>query len=761
MISSPDRYLPTTGAETTASPRGGGAVSRLPHLRSRLTPVALAGAAILVFILTAYGLSNVVEGVSAPVRGLFGLVAVGAMGLSVLVLARLVEVFVEDRGHLRGARLQKRFVALLLGVAVVPAMAAFVLAGTVLKTFSEEFFVERVTAANAVARDFANGYFTAESRKIGPQVVQLAADLALQARAGLDPETQPIGFRKYLLGQAILRDFTAVTILDRDLNVIVQVNRRSGQPFRLPPLRYFEDVSTPGAIPFKYDAHDKRVFDAAYALLYSPQDQFIVAYKAENAALAEQLLRVRNFRDETIGIRQRLEKLTGTFTIGFGLVMILLLLTAMWIGIMVANGIIRPVRQLATAAEAVSRGHLVRHPDLETAQGELGELGRIFNDMTEKLALQRRELLLANRQSQARRRFIETVVSGVPSGVLNVRREGTIALSNPSADAILSPEGEALTGRQLLDVAPELAPFFEETSPLAGREAQNQIEINRRGQTRIINVQVRPDDKDRPRGTLITLDDITELVAAQRNAAWGEVARRIAHEIKNPLTPIQLSAERLKRRYGDKIGEDREVFEACTDTIVRHVGDIGRMVAEFSSFARMPAPVLSECDMRETVRAAAETFAIAYPTISFRYILPDGPVPMRCDSRLMRQAIMNLVKNGVEAITEDEGSGKKKGEMIVSLEEGETNVVISITDNGRGLPQKDRARLTDPYMTTRVKGTGLGLAIVRKAVEEHSGQFSLIDRGAEDGAPGAVARIVLPKRSSYEQGDEPPTRQAV
>ena len=710
-------------------------------LKSRTLFVLFGVLGALIFLITTYGLMHVVEGVPTYVSIVFAAVVLISIALSVVVTANLITVFRHSRSGLRGARLHKRIVTLLIVVGILPAMIAFALTGTVLKAFSDEYFVERVTEANLVARDFANGYFTAESRKLGPEVVQLAQDLSLQAQIGVTPEEQPVGFRKYLLGQAILRNLSGITIVDKDFRVVAEVDRLEGGNYGLPPKAYFEDVSAPGAIPYKFDAHDRSSFDAYYALYYTPQGYYLIGYRTEQPVLGQQLVKMRQFRDRTNEVESRLADLTRTFTIGYGLVMILLLLAAMWVGIIVANAVIGPVRRLATAAGAVSEGDLSSRVEIRKGDGELGDLGRAFNDMTHQLQAQRDDLIAAHEQSDARRRFIETVVSGVPAGVLNVRDDGRIALANPSAERILGLAHGRVNGAQIDNVLPELDDLMQAARQARGADVRDQIDLTRGGVTRIINARISPDDPEQPAGYLVTLDDITELIAAQRNAAWGDVARRIAHEIKNPLTPIQLSAERLKRRYGRQLGEDREVFDLCTDTIIRHVGDIGRMVNEFSSFARMPEPILAEVDLREIVRSSAFSFSVANPAIHFDFDIPEEPVTAICDGRLVGQAVVNLVKNAVEAIVESET--EEEGRIVVRLVKDGDGAIIDILDNGRGLPAKDRARLTEPYMTTREKGTGLGLAIVRKAVEEHGGRFELIDRASE-GARGAIARIVLP-----------------
>lgn len=722
------------------------------HTTPRGVLVLLFGLGGVAFLITAYALTNFVEGLPPLISAIFSVVTLVAMGLSVLVAANIVQVFRNTRAGVSGERLHRRLVILLSLVAVLPAIVAFGLTGALLRSFSDEYFVQRVTEANLVARRLANGYANAQSRKMGLEIIQLASDIALQSAGGLSPENAPIGFRRYLLGQSVLRDFSAVVLLDRDGQVMVDVTQRPDKIYNLPPASAFQEVSAPNAVPYQFNAHDTDTLDAYYALLKlgPPDGGFLVAYKDEIPVLSSQLVRVRDFRDETNELQSRLDELTLIFTLGYALVMVLLLLGAVWIGLWVANRIVRPVRRLVVAAEAVSKGDMAARVEVLPSDDELGDLGKSFNEMTEQLEAQRADLIAAHTQSDARRRFIETVVSGVPAGVLNIAKDGRVALSNPSADEILGIPSGRLVGGQLAEHSPALWKLIQESEFSPGTEFRGQIELSHHGKARLINVRISPDDPDNSTGYVVTLDDITELISAQRNAAWGDVARRIAHEIKNPLTPIQLSAERLKRKYRDALGDDREVFDRCTDTIIRHVGDIGHMVNEFSSFARMPEPKRESEDLGEVVRSAVFPFTVAHPDISFDYDLPEKPLIAYCDGRLVGQAVVNLAKNATEAIKEQETG--RKGRIRISLRSEDGWAIIEVADNGRGLPKEGQARLTEPYMTTREKGTGLGLAIVKKAVEEHGGEFDLVDRGI-DGGPGATARIVLPQDKSLADKD--------
>jgi two-component system nitrogen regulation sensor histidine kinase NtrY len=360
--------------------------------------------------------------------------------------------------------------------------------------------------------------------------------------------------------------------------------------------------------------------------------------------------------------------------------------------------------------------------------------------MTDQIQSQQQELIEANRQLDERRRFTETVLTGVTAGVIGLDRDGRIHLPNRSASALLGVDLDGAVGEDLAEVVPAMASLLDEATRRPARVAQAQLQIVAGSSTRTLLARIAAEQDDGGiGGFVVTFDDITELLSAQRKAAWADVARRIAHEIKNPLTPIQLSAERLRRNYLKDIKKDPETFRICTDTIVRHVEDIGRMVDEFSSFARMPTPVLKPEDLTAIVERAVFLERTAHSDIAFAMNFGARPLTMRCDARLVGQAVINIVKNAVEAIEArlvDTGPNPP-GQIAVSIEEEPGRIVVAVADNGKGLPKRGREDLTEPYVTTRTKGTGLGLAIVKKIMEDHQGELLL-----EDGEAGG-ARVKL------------------
>ena len=392
----------------------------------------------------------------------------------------------------------------------------------------------------------------------------------------------------------------------------------------------------------------------------------------------------------------------------FVIVALLLLLAAVWLGLHFARQLVQPVSELIEAAEKVRSGDLgtrVREPE---EADELSVLSRTFNRMTSQLASQRSELVEANRQLDTRGRFTETVLAGVSAGVIGLDVNGQVTLANRSAAEFLGVEPGSMAGRPLAEILPEILPILEQLGPNQTRLVQSQFDLRRPGlphRTLLVRIAAEQQGKQ-VRGYVATFDDITELLQAQRKAAWADVARRIAHEIKNPLTPIQLSAERLKRKYLKEIQSDRETFVACTDTIVRQVGDIGRMVDEFSAFARMPQAVMRREALSDLVGQAVFLQRQARTNIRFDVVKPNEPVMAECDGRQITQAVTNLLQNAIDAITGrivDPGETLPRGQIEVSLKIENDRAVISVSDNGPGLPLAERDRLTEPYVTTRAK----------------------------------------------------------
>ncbi len=405
--------------------------------------------------------------------------------------------------------------------------------------------------------------------------------------------------------------------------------------------------------------------------------------------------------------------------------------------------LVAPIRRLIGAANIVSTGNLYIQVPVLRSEGDLGQLGETFNRMTTELRTQRDDIVRARDLIDQRRRFTEAVLAGASAGVIGVDGEGRISILNRSAEKLVDRLESDVIGHPLSEIMPELKEIFSTAQLGNQRLVQGQVTINRQNRERNLSVRVTTEQSpDSERGYVITLDDITELVTAQRTSAWADIARRIAHEIKNPLTPIQLSAERLRRKYGKTITDDPAVFYQCTDTIVRQVDDIKRMVDEFSKFARMPKAVIAAEDVADTVRQVVFLMRVGNDEIDIELELGEDPMPARFDRRLISQGLTNIIKNAGEAIAAVPQSVRGRGRILVTAAREGNNIFIDVVDNGIGLPKENRNRLLEPYVTTREKGTGLGLAIVGRILEEHGGGIELHDASEKfPGARGAWMRL--------------------
>ena len=468
-----------------------------------------------------------------------------------------------------------------------------------------------------------------------------------------------------------------------------------------------------------------RAFNDTYLYVARPLDPRVVQQLKHTEASAAEYAELESRR---LGIQV-------SVALMFAVIALTILMASVLIGLNFANWLVVPIRRLMSAANIVSTGDLHVQVPVHKSEGDLAQLGETFNKMTQELRTQRDELVSASDLIDSRRRFIEAVLSSASAGIIGVDASGSVGILNRSAEKLIGHAESETLDHPLSDVLPELDEMMKAAREGTQRLVQGQITITRDGHERNLSVRVSAEQTSQSRDSyIITLDDITELVSAQRTSAWGDVARRIAHEIKNPLTPIQLSAERIRRKFGKVITEDKAIFEQCTDTIVRQVDDIRRMVDEFSRFARMPKPVMEGEDVADTVRQVVFLMRVGHSEIDIAAEIKDDPMRAQFDRRLISQALTNIIKNASEAIeaVPAEELGKGRIEVVAAIEGDD--IVIDVIDNGIGLPKVARARLLEPYVTTREKGTGLGLAIVGRVLEDHGGKIELHD--AADIRPG-------------------------
>ncbi|MBT4710491.1 MAG: PAS domain-containing sensor histidine kinase [Alphaproteobacteria bacterium] len=662
--------------------------------------------------------------------------------LGVVVSIRLVRLWIQRRRDIAGARLHTRIVGLFSLVAVAPAIIVAVFSALFFNFGIESWFSERVGTALDESVAVADAYLIEHRNQVRGEVLSMAGELNRQAG---EIRNDPVRLRQMLATEAAIHDIPEAIVFQRDGTILARAGLTFSMEFDL--LRDIPanlDRAAQGEVVVLTKDDDERV----RALIRL--DRWVDTYLYVGRLVDAQVLVHAGQTRSAVAEYQRLEdersRIQITFVLIYIVVALLLLLAAVWVGLVFASRLINPVSTLIRAAEKVRGGDLGARVPEGPADDELASLGRAFNRMTSQLESQRSELMEANQQLNTRRRFTEAVLSGVSSGVIGLDTDGNINLPNRSAIQLLNVSADSLIGEPFSQAVPEMAPLLAEARERPGRKAQAQVNMVRGARPHVLMVRVTADRKDDAiTGFVVTFDDVTELVAAQRSAAWSDIARRIAHEIKNPLTPIQLSAERLKRKYMHEIGTDPEVFRQCTETIIRQVSDIGRMIDEFSSFARMPAPVFHMADLVEVARQGLFLQQVAHPGVEYTTEFPADAVDVYCDSRQVAQVLTNLLLNAAEAISgrdkPDDGSELPSGKIILRVTAGADEAMLEVLDNGRGLPEEDRNRLTEPYVSTRLKGTGLGLAIVAKVMEDHKGTISIEDR-AEG---GACVRLVFPR----------------
>ncbi|MGY5805854.1 sensor histidine kinase NtrY-like [Rhizobium hainanense] len=677
---------------------------------------------------------------SVVINGLFVL---GLIALIAREVARLMKA--RSRGR-AAARLHIRIVVLFSIVAITPAILVAIVASLTLNVGLDRWFGVRTQQIISSSQNVAQAYLMENASYLQGQTVSMANDLERnRSLFNLDRT----GFADLMTRQARGRGLLGAFLVRRDGTAIVQAEIKTerplpaipkdaldssanGQPTLIPPGvtnlvgAVIKLDELPGSFLYTVRAVDPRVMNAMRMV-----EDNTVEYKAMEAG------------------RMSLQIAFAVLYIGFALIV---LLAAIWTAIAIADRIVRPIRLLISAADNVASGNMNVLVPVRSADGDVGSLSRTFNKMISEIRTQRDEILEAKDEVDDRRRFIEAVLSGVTAAVIGVEHDRRITIVNTSAEDLLTLKSDELIGKNLSDMAPEVDQVVTEATTRHRSDFRKQISLVRGGTVRTLSVQVtREESRDANESYVITLDDITDLVIAQRSTAWADVARRIAHEIKNPLTPIQLSAERIRRRFGKNIADaDRPVFDQCTDTIIRQVGDIGRMVDEFSSFARMPKPTMEPTDLRDILRDAVFLREMGNNHVKFERELGDERLEGMFDARMLGQAFGNLIKNAVEAIEgvpSDQAREQPKILVRSSLDPDRDRFTVDVIDNGRGLPVENRHSILEPYMTMREKGTGLGLAIVKKIIEDHGGQIELHDAPADfDQGRGAMIRVHLPRR---------------
>ncbi len=680
------------------------------------------------------------------------------MALGGLIAWRIGGIVLARRARSAGSRLHLRLTGVFTVIAVAPAVVVAIFSTITVNFGMEAWFSNQVRTVVRNSLETAQAYAREHQQSIRGDVLAMANDLNRSA-TGIDVNWDRV--EEIVRRQAAIREMPEAYVVNSNLRILARGEFSFLFSFDPPSDEALSHARAGQMIIIADDANNE--IRALVSLTNFPDAFLYVTRRVDG-----EVLRLLDETRDAVALYERLETERGDVLFDFALLYLgfalLVTMAAIWMGLWFAERISRPIGRLAGAAQRVGAGDFSARVKEESGDDEIAVLSRVFNWMANQVKRQRDDLIEVNEETERRRLFIEAVLSGVTAGVIGLDRNGQIELINDSAAEMLQVGQGPSIGRPLIEVAPFFATLLEEATRSPSGVAQHQVaaSIGHEDREFLSRVAIRQGLRD-VEGFVLTFDDMTDLTAAQRMAAWGDVARRIAHEIKNPLTPIQLSAERLRRKYAKDLSEaDQATFNQYADVIQRQAGDIRRMVDEFSKFARMPEPELHEEDLVQILRDAVFLQQSARTDVTYSADLPDDPVLMRCDRGMMSQAMTNLLQNAADAIESRLGNSAdetaRQGEIRVRMQVEGDEVQIFIADNGIGLPEKGRSRLLEPYVTTRQKGTGLGLAIVKKIVETHRGSVSLRDAesfadGAKPGAE-AVVRLTLPKAPGIDANKE-------
>ncbi len=654
--------------------------------------------------------------------------------LGILLVRRIAQIRTDKLSGQSGSKLHVRIAILFGFVAITPSILMMIFAVLFFSLGVESWFSQRVRTALIDSSEVADAYLTEHIQIIRADALAVANDINRQW-AQLNNSDLIDGF---LSSQAVIRDLTEIIIFRSDMQVIA----KAGYTFALQsgeeiPLSSIAQANL-GDVAILTGESGDRV--RALLRLDPLTDSYLFIGRFIDPKVLNRVERTQDAVDEYLLLEDSRFEFQINFTLLFILFSILLLLISVWFGLNLANKLATPIVSLIKASELVRSGDFsvrVKEKTQKEETDEIDKLSSAFNRMTSTLSTQRKALLDANVQLDERRLFTEAVLSGVTAGVIGVDNKGLITLPNKAASFLINHNLEKYIGYPLEDFIPEFKTLLNKDEYLYSDSIQKEIKLIVKDKKRTFLVRSTVEVKDdNIIGYVFTFDDITALQAAERKAAWSGVARRIAHEIKNPLTPIQLSAERLKRKFENKINQDNDVFQKCTDTIIHYVGEIGDMVDEFTQFARMPQPNLKKNDLNKLCKNFVRLIDSTYTDIQIKVTSTNNDLCIMCDVNQINRSLANVVKNSAESISEKiKISGKRyKGFIEIILLDKGNKVFLIVNDNGVGLPDNDfNNYLTEPYVTTRPNGTGLGLAIVHKIIEDHNGEI-IIENNKENGA---------------------------
>jgi two-component system, NtrC family, nitrogen regulation sensor histidine kinase NtrY len=727
--------------QTVNTPRVRGARGLIKQLRlTRILAVLVAAALCVSALATIAVLADFspLDSNLTTVIALLNLDLILVLLLGAILARRIVRTWITKKYGSAGSRLHMKMVVSFGLVAIIPALLVVIFLGLFLNFGMETWFSERVRTAVNASSVVAQSYLKEHQQNIRGIALAMANDLNRAApRLRQDPRL----FANVVTTLAEVRGLSEAVVVNSSGRTLArsQLSFSLGFNFASDDLLRGVLSSRSGEVIIIKNRNENTV--RAGVKLEGFVDAYLLVGKFVDSQVLEHISQTTGAANQYASLEKNRDNLQIKFLFIFALFAFLLVLAAIYIGWTIASTISTPIGQLIDAADKVGQGDLTARVDFDSSKDkdEVGKLSRSFNRMTEQLDNQQQGLIEANRLLDERRRFTEVVLSGVSAGVIGLDKEGRIYLPNRSASDLLSTDLESHADEPLANCVPEMAGLLSQVIANPNRNAQGEIKIARDGRQRTLIVSVAAEKIEQEIiGYVVTFDDVSELLSAQRKAAWADVARRIAHEIKNPLTPIQLSAERLKRKYKDEIKSDPETFFMCTDTIVRQVEDIGRMVDEFSSFARMPQPELKEVNLTELCKQSLFLERNRFPNIEYELSAGDAPIIITCDRQQISRSLTNILKNAAESIDTESNS---EGKVELGLFDNGDNISLNISDNGKGFPEDLIDRITEPYVTTREGGTGLGLAIATKIMEDHNGEILL--RNKDKG--GAEVTLIFSK----------------
>ena len=663
------------------------------------------------------------------------------LALGVYLILRLVTVFFNSDVGRSAPHLHRRFVFIFSLVALLPAILVGSFFSAIMTRNLTDIFGPTVLQTMQNSREVSNTYLREEIDEISQGVYEIAEDLN---RA--EPQLKNrITYTAFLINQAVFREFPVVYVIDSNGRILSQAEGPQSPDYVIPTEEAMNRAKE-GSMTIT----SRNEIDLLVALykLENYRDAYLYTGRYLRTGVLTNIDRIDEVEASLDNYSGSFKALNKVFLLTYIEVALLIFFAAIWLGLLLANRIVSPLGEMVTAAEKVRSGDLGTRVNTTKVWDEIGDLANAFNRMTKQLHTQRENLVLEHDISEQRREFSEAVLSGVSAGVIGLTPDGKISVINKSAETLLGLRTINVIGSPLELVLKSFLPAFSRARDSIEHCAEDQVNLETPRGTKNLDIRVSAyKSEQQDTGWVITFDDITRLVAAQRHSAWREVARRIAHEIKNPLTPIQLSAERLEKKFKSEIKKDNVVFSNLTQTIIRQVSNLGRMVDEFSAFARMPAPVLETVNIDALLEDTLFAQRVAFPDVKYKSEKTSASdVDIVCDERLISQALTNIYKNAGEAIyrrINETGQENLDGRIETNVNIDDNMVCINIIDNGQGWPLQDIERLLEPYMTTHDEGSGLGLAIVKRIAEDHGGSLDLIAR--PDGLNGAHVRLCLPK----------------